>query len=227
MAYDVEHSGGDDLLVLEFPVHQNHLHELQEVGHAAEHTGTTDGEQLLQHPGAFVVDFALDFAVPEFAELRGRNFRFRDACERIVAGTCHSERSKESFVTLFLQVLARQPLQQNAEQHAGGVAVVENGSRCRIELVSVKFVQNPLGRKCRERFHRDAVIQTVGKQVRNANVVAVVCLEFRNKVDDLRVNRELAFKNVCKRQCRGRADLRQRSDIENGVFGGVQRDGMA
>ena len=74
MAYDVEYSGGDDLLVLESSVHQNHLHELEQVGHAAEHAGTPDGEQLLQHPGAFVVDFALDFAVPEFTELRGRNF---------------------------------------------------------------------------------------------------------------------------------------------------------
>ena len=74
VAYDVEHSGGDDLLVLEFPVRQNHLDELEEVGDAAEHAGASDGEQLLQHPGAFVVDFALDFAVAELAKFCGCDF---------------------------------------------------------------------------------------------------------------------------------------------------------
>ena len=74
VAYDVQDSGRGDLLVLELAVHQNHLHELQKVGDATEHAGTPDGEKLLQNPGAFVVDFALDFSMAKFAKLGCGNF---------------------------------------------------------------------------------------------------------------------------------------------------------
>ena len=74
VAHDVQDPGRGDLLTFELAVHQYHLHEFQKVGYTAEHAGTPDGEQLLQYPGAFVVDFALDFAVAEFAKLSRRNF---------------------------------------------------------------------------------------------------------------------------------------------------------
>ena len=74
VAHDVQDSGGGDLFVLELAVHENHLHELEEVGHATEHACTPDGEQLLQYPGTFVVDFALNFAVAELAKFGCCNF---------------------------------------------------------------------------------------------------------------------------------------------------------
>ena len=94
-------------------------------------------------------------------------------------------------------------------------------------MVRVECFENPFGRECRERLHRDAVIQTVREQVRNVNLVAVVCLEFRDEVDDFCVNRKLAFENVSQCKCRGRADLRERGDVKNRIFGGVQCDGVA
>ena len=63
--------------------------------------------------------------------------------------------------------------------------------------------------------------------MRNVDLVAVVCLEFRDKVDDFGINGELAFENVRECKCRGGADLRERCDVENGVFGGVERNGVA
>ena len=215
------------MLVLEFSVHENHLDELEEVRNAAEHAGTPDGEELLQHPRAFVVDFALDFTVAELAEFCRRDFRFRDACERVVAGTGHAERRKESLVPLFLQTFASQPLQQDAEQYACGVPVVEYRSRRRFELVGIEGVKDPFGRERRERLHRDAVVETVREQVGNVNLVTIVCLKFRDEVDDFGVNRKLAFEDVCKRERRSGADLRERRDVKDCVFGSVQCDGVA
>ena len=159
---------------------QDHLYKVQQVGHAAEHACATDREKFPQHPGAFVMDFTADFAAPETADFRRRDFTFGNrvpvACKRVPAGTCHAERNEEPLASLLLQVLALEPLQNDSEQHTRGVSVVEVRAGSLFKLVRVKRIQDSFCRECTQRLHGHAVIEAVGQQMKNANVFSIVCL---------------------------------------------------
>lgn len=206
---------------------QHHLHELEQVRYAAEHAGAPHGEELAQYPGAFVVDFTLDFAIAESADFCGRDFRFFDfvevACERVPAAAGHAERFEESFAPLLLQIFPCDAAENHSQKNARRVAIVEVGAWRMLELVRIKRVQDSFGRERTERLHRHAVIEAVREQVENAYVVAVICLQFRDVVNDLVVDVERTFQDVTQRKCGGGTDLRERGDVENGIFGGVER----
>lgn len=210
------------------PVIQHHLHELEKVRHAAEHAGAPHGEEFAQYPGAFVVDFSLDFAATESADFGGGNFRFFDAveiaCERVPAAAGHSERFEEPFAALLLQVFPCDAAENHPQKYTRRVSVVEVGAWRTLKLVREKCVQDSFGRERTECLHRHAVIEAVREQVKNAHVIAVICLQFRNVVCDAVVNGEFPFQNVTQRKRRGGANFCERGDVENGIFGRVECD---
>ena len=86
VAHHLEDAGGRDsarFLLRTFgePVIQHRLHEFEQVRYATEHSCAPHGEELAQYPGAFVVDFSLDFSIAESADFCGHDFRFFDAVE--------------------------------------------------------------------------------------------------------------------------------------------------
>lgn len=173
------------------------------------------------------MDFSLDFAATESADFGGGNFRFFDfvevACERVPAAAGHAERFKEPFAPLLLQIFACDAAENYPQKYTRRVSVVEVGAWRLFELVRVKCVQDSFGRERTECLHRHAVIEAVREQVKNAHVIAVICLQFRDVVCDAVVNGEFPFQNVTQRKSGGGADFRERGDVENGIFGGVER----
>lgn len=62
------------------------------------------------------------------------------------------------------------------------------------------------------------------EQVENAHVVAVICLQFRDVVNDLVVDVERTFQDVTQRKCGGGTDLGEARNVENGIFGCIKCD---
>ena len=124
---------------------------------------------------------------------------------------------------MLLQVFPCDAAENHPQKHTCRVAVVEVGAGRALELVRIKCVQDSFGRERAECLHRHAVIKAVREQVENAHVVAVICFEFGNIVGDLVVDVERTFQDVTQRKSGGGADFRERGDVENGIFGGVER----